>query len=86
MDNSEFPKINFVLVDIPSGFKKFEYEDWYKKSFDNSNGIWVGPGLGQQFLIKAVSVSNAISSVSLEYGVIIKNGTARAFKLINEFK
>ena len=86
LDNSEFPKINFVLVDVPSGFKKFEYEDWYKKSFDNSNGIWVGPGLGQQFLIKTVSASNAISSVSLEYGVIIKNGTARAFKLINEFK
>ena len=83
-DNSEYPKIGFVLIDVPSSFKKYEYDDWYKKSFDSSNGIWVGPGLGQQFLIKAVSASNALSSVSLNYGVIIKNGTANAFKLINE--
>ena len=86
IENSEESKLNFIVFDVPAALKKYEYDEWYKKSIDNSNGIWIGPGISQQFLIKTMSISAAISSVDIEYGVIIKNGSASTFKMINEIK
>jgi S-DNA-T family DNA segregation ATPase FtsK/SpoIIIE len=85
-DNKEEPKFNFIFIDIPSSFKKYEYEDWYKQTVDATNGIWVGPGLGQQFVLKASNQLTSFSAISLEYACVLKNGTATITKLINKIK
>ena len=85
-DNKEKPKISFVFFDLPSVFKKYESEEWYKNNYDNTNGIWIGPGLGQQFVIKAISVSSSLSTLTPEYGIVIKKGNAATVKVINEIK
>ena len=85
-DNKEEPKFNFIFIDIPSVFKKFEYEEWYKNSVDPGNGIWVGPGLGQQFVLKANNQLTSFSAISTEYACILKNGSATVAKLINKIK
>ena len=84
--NKEYPKINFILVDIPSGFKKYEYEEWYKGNFDPNNGIWIGPGLSQQFVLKTITQSASLSTIALNYAVVIKDGIPTIVKLINEIK
>ena len=86
IDNKEEAKINFVFIDIPASFKKYEYEDWYKNCMETTNGIWVGPGLGQQFVLKVTTSLSSYSAISKEYGIVIKNGSSSITKLINEIK
>lgn len=84
--NKEFSKINFVLVDIPSSFKKYEYEQWYKNNFDLDDGIWIGMGVTQQFLIKLLLQLSKLSNIDNNYCVVVKNGMPEVVKLINEIK
>lgn len=85
-NNSEALKINFVLVDIPSSFKKYEYEEWYKNNFDLDDGIWIGYGVTQQFVLKLLLQTTKLSNIDNEYGVVIKNGMPEVVKLVNEIK
>lgn len=84
--NKESLKINFVFIDIPAGFKKFEYEEWYKSNFDNDDGIWIGPGITQQFVIKLLVQLSKFSNIDEEYGIVVKNGMPTIIKLINQYK
>ena len=84
--NKEALKIIFVFVDIPSSFKKYEYEDWYKNNFDTDDGIWIGMGVTQQFVIKLLIQSTKLSSIDNEYAVVIRNGMPTIIKLINQIK
>ena len=83
--NKEALKINFVFVDIPSSFKKYEYDEWYKSNFDTDDGIWIGFGVTQQFVIKLSLQSAKFSNIDSEYAIIVKNGMPLMIKLMNEF-
>lgn len=85
-DNKEEPKISFIFLDLPGELKKHEYEEWYKNNIDNANGIWIGPGLGQQFVIKVTSSSSALSAIGKDYCAISKAGNATIVKYLNEIK
>ena len=61
--NKEALKINFVFIDIPSGFKKFEYEEWYKNNFDTDDGLWIGGGVTQQYVIKLTIQPSKLSNI-----------------------
>lgn len=85
-NNKEVSKINFIFVDVPSSFKKYEYEEWYKNNFDTDDGLWIGFGATQQFVIKMTVQPSKMAALENEYGVVIKNGMPKIVKLINEFK
>ncbi len=85
-NNKEYPKVNFILIDIPSGFKKYEYEDWYKNNFDTNNGIWIGQGLSQQFVLKTIVQQAMLSNINNQYAIVIKNGVPILIKILNEIK
>lgn len=84
--NKETLKINFVFIDIPSAFKKFEYEEWYKNCIDNDDGIWIGYGVTQQFVLKLLIQVSKLSNIDNDHCIIIKNGMPEIVKLINEIK
>ena len=84
--NKELLKINFIFLDVISGIKKFEYDDWYKANVDNNDGIWMGMGVTQQTVIKMMIQPSKISNIEQGYGVVIKNGMPTVVKLINEIK
>jgi len=85
-NNKEVLKITFVLVDVPSSFKKYEYEEWYKNNFDTDDGIWIGIGVTQQFVIKLLVQNAKISNIDNDYAIIVRNGMPEIIKLINEIK
>jgi hypothetical protein len=78
--------MNFVYFDVPGSFKKYEYEDWCKQSMDTTNAIWVGPGVGQQFLVKISNSLSSYSAIDKEHAMVVQNGNALIVKLINEIK
>ena len=85
-NNLDALKINFVFVDVPSLFKKYEYEDWYKKVVNTNEGLWIGSGVTQQFVLKMTIQPSGIATIDNEYGILIKKGIPSIIKLINEIK
>ena len=75
-----------MFFDIPSSFKKYEYESWYRECFINDSGLWIGFGVTQQFAIKLIIQPAKISNIDNDYGVLVKNGMPEVIKLINENK
>ncbi len=84
--NKEVAKINFIFVDVPSSFKKFEYDDWYKAAVNPIDGIWIGGGVTQQYLIKLSIQLTSFSNINEEFGVFVKNGMPTIIKMVNEIK
>lgn len=85
-NNKEALKINFAFIDVPSNIKTFEFEEWFKNNTNLNDGIWIGSGFTQQFILKSVIQPQGISSIDNDYGIYIKNGLPTIFKIINEFK
>ena len=81
----ELRKLSFVFTDIPSNFKKYEYDAWFKDCFNTDNGIWVGQGVTQQYLLKIQTNLSIFTNITSEYGVILKNQVPLLLKLINEY-
>ena len=85
-NQKEILKLSFVLIDIPSAFKKYEYEEWYKDSITGNDGLWIGNNISQQFVIKTTIQPNSINNIGNGYAVSVKNGMPIVIKLINEIK
>ena len=76
-------KLNFILVDTIDKFKKVEYDNWYKTSVSNSDGIWVGEGISEQFTIKIAKVTKELrAEITSEFGYVITKGKAELIKLL----
>ncbi len=41
-----------ILADNINGFQKLEIETWYDEVINNERGIWLGPGLSDQLILK----------------------------------
>ena len=84
--NKEIAKTNFVFIDIPSAFKKYEFDEWFKNAANTNDGIWIGGGVTQQFLIKLTLQLTSFSNITNEFGVYVKNGMPVIIKMVNEIK
>ena len=80
----EVQKVNFLIIDTVNIIKKYEYEDWYKESVVNDNGIWIGMGVNNQYSIKMNSQPSSLNTIENDYAVVVKNGMPAVVKLINE--
>lgn len=78
-------KVHFVFIDIPSGFKPYEFEAWYKASINPSSGLWVGDGFAEQYLIKPTKViQDYYAIIGNNYGYIVENGQVKFIKILEK--
>ena len=84
--NKEALKVTFAFIDVPANFKKYEYDDWYKNNVDNNNGLWIGQGFAQQFVIKSIISPSNTAKLDKDYAIIVRNGLPTIIKLINDIK
>jgi len=82
----ELLKINFVLIDSMVSINKYEYEDWFKNNSNPDNGIWIGEGATNQYVIKLSISSSSFNLIEKDYCVVVKNGLPTIVKYINELK
>ncbi len=83
--SKEYNVDNFIIVDSSEKLKGFAYEDWYKNSVDDSQGIWLGNGVSDQYSIKLLSTPRELREEIPEgFGYVIKNGKAVLVKLVVE--
>lgn len=58
--------VNYIIVDTVDKIKTFEYENWYKSNVNKNEGIWLGNGIDNQFLIN-ISQRTPDMKLELEY-------------------
>lgn len=79
----ESGKYNFIFVENPNKLKGHEYDEWYKNNISGENGIWVGDGIEDQFLIDiTTNRSELVNRCGSSFGYVIENGNARLMKFI----
>ncbi len=79
----ELKNYSFILVDNAFKLKNHEYDDWYKNYVSKDNGIWVGNGISDQYLIRLNSSNrNLINNCGNSFGYIIKQEEATIIKLL----
>ena len=72
----------FIIVDSASKIKDHEYDTWYKQYIENDNGIWVGNGFDDQYLISLIDRRGINNSIGNSFGYFVKSGEFKPIKLI----
>lgn len=74
---------NFIIIENANKLKNHEYESWYKEYINSDNGIWIGNGIDNQYLININSDRREIiNNCGVSYGYQIKDGNLTLIKLL----
>ena len=83
--DEELETFVFILSDIPTNIKKYEFDSWYKTSINNTSGIWLGNGVTDQNVIKAnIPFRNNLKEIGVDNAVIVKNSKPYLVKIIKK--
>lgn len=83
--SKEYGVNQFIFVDSAEKFKSLAYDPWYKESIDDSQGIWLGNGISDQYTIKLLSTPRELREEIPEgFGYVVKNGKATLVKLVQK--
>ena len=78
--------INFILVDSIDGIKKIELDSWYRSNVNNTNGIWLGSGINDQFCLKVSQrLPEMREDVPDNFAFVVKRGKAQYVKIVEIF-
>ena len=74
---------NFILVENANKLKNSEYDEWFKNYISKENGIWVGNGIDNQYLITIISDRKLIfNNCGRTFGYAVKQGIATHIKFL----
>ena len=72
-----------IVVENANKIKAHEFEDWYKNYITKENGIWIGNGIDNQYLITINSSRKELfNNCGRSFGYIIKDGISTFVKLL----
>ena len=76
------PNTTFIIVENVTKIKNHEYDEWYKEYLSKDDGIWVGNGIEDQYVIGLNSSRNLINYCGESFGYIVNNGQETMIKLL----
>ena len=77
-------KLHFVIVEGLSELNSFNYEEWYKKHLKGDEGVWVGDGVADQYLLKISKVtSDLYAEIGDVYGYVVNRNRPTLVKLLS---
>lgn len=80
-------KIHFVIIDSLAQFNNYNYEPWFKRHVAGTDGLWVGDGVADQYLLKVSKVtSDLYEEIGNEYGHSIIRNRPTLIKLLSSRK
>ena len=79
----ELENYNFIVIDTVSKIKNHEYDEWYKNNVSGEDGLWIGNGVDDQYLIRTTTMSkNIVNKCGPSFGYIINQGDTSLVKLV----
>ncbi len=77
-------KVHFIVVDALSEYSAYNYEDWYKRHISGADGIWIGDGFADQYMLKVNKVTNELyEEIGDDYGYLLNRNRATLVKLLS---
>ena len=77
--------IKFIFIDTIDVFKKIEYDNWYKGVAKNSEGIWLGNGIANQYTLKISRITKELQDdIPNGFGYVVKRGMPTLTKFLTE--
>lgn len=77
-------KLRFVLVDALSQLNTFAYEGWFKRQVGGTDGLWIGDGVAEQYLMKVSKITNDLyEEIGCGYGYLIVKNRPILLKLLS---
>jgi len=76
--------MKYIIVENIDNVKSLNYEQWYKRGVDLSEGIWIGNGISNQFTLKVTTNSRVLrAEIDSNFGYVIQKGKAVLVKLLS---
>ena len=78
--------VNFIIMDSVDKYKKIELEFWYKTCVNPNDGIWIGPGINEQYTLKVSQRTPELKEqINEEFCFVIKRGKPTLVKYVSKF-
>ena len=59
-----------------------EFVDWYKNYFEKDRGIWIGPGIDNQYSINMIERRDLQGKCNFSFGYVVNQGYPTLIKLL----
>lgn len=77
-------KIHFVIAESYTQLNSYSYEAWFKQQLNGTDGVWVGDGVADQYLLKINKLtSDLYEEIGNEYGYLINRSRPSLIKLLS---
>lgn len=77
-------KIHFIIVDAVSEFGAYNYQEWFKRQVTGADGIWIGDGIADQYMLKINKITNELyEEIGDEYGYVLNRNRPTLVKLLS---
>ncbi len=85
LDKAEaFYKLRFIVADSLMQLNLFSNEAWYKRHITGSEGIWIGDGIADQYLLRVNKISSDLyEEVGDDYGYLLERNRPTLIKLLS---
>jgi len=76
--------VNFVFIDSIDKLKKLDMETWYKTCSNTNDGIWIGPGINDQFTLKVSQRTNELKEqIGDDFCFVLRRGKPLLVKYVS---
>lgn len=80
-------KMYFIISDTSNSISTYSYENWFKNNVNNNNGIWLGNGIADQYVIKPLKIDNVLRQpISEGFGYVLIGGKPQKIKVLSSLK
>lgn len=75
--------VHFVICDEAGDMSIRTVEPWYKKHCSHGNGVWVGSGIADQYILKLTNTDRELrKEITPDFGYVVNNGVHSMAKLV----
>ena len=75
--------VSFIVIEESGDMNIRTVEAWYKKHCNKANGVWVGSGIADQYVVKLNNVTRDMrQDIDDDFGWVMNNGDALLTKLV----
>lgn len=68
-------KVSIIIGDTGAQISKMTFEDWYKAHCTLSQGVWIGDGVSDQYVLKITKITNELyKEIEQQFGMYINKG------------
>lgn len=77
-------KMHFIIIETQQAFNSYTYEGWFKRHVVGAEGLWIGDGVADQYLLKINKITPELyAEVGNDYGYLIRRNKPILIKILS---